>query len=669
MTLGLSRLGRLTSMAGLLVAAFGPQPMTANGRRIEPKWFRFHLEDFALGLDVESEFQTRSSPLVLGSDEYKRLYVAPLLEFQCDGSIYHSNLFEFDLFGEYSYAHYRYTRTVAGGDGDSTIVVDYNPTLFRFNFSGVLLKEKPYSVRVHASQGQTTRNQDFYTSVRIDSKSYGIGTGYRSGPVPFEVGYEYLTETQTGLNIPSAREESRVTLSAYNDRGETSRTEFDYTYSEFDRRNLGLQRDVGWTQLATLADTERFGSSEQMRLRANARYSRTGSTSRDDEAFQARANLDVEHTDSIDSDYSYSYNQRVSGLSVNSGHHLKAGVSHQWYESLTSSLETNLDRDLSTSPDGGLEVRRYGFTWTERYKKQLTDQSILSLGYTLRVQPESRVFKGDDFVVLGEPHILLDGTPTLLDIPYVRLQTVKISDSTGSFLYDQGFDYTLHLQGVFTEIRRVPGGRIANGQAVLADYVAEPQPSGQFISTIHSFTWRFDLWERKLSLYGRFARDSKSGDSEVIVNEYQAFMIGVESDLDWLQVGAEYEDFDSTLTPFTSIRLFQRLRWDARSSFSVSLNMSQARTDYPDTERRVDYFDWNARAEIAPSRNLECSIEAGYRIEQGDGVDQAMITARLFFDYQVGRMSVQTGYDFQYRSYFSDTFGRHFLYLHGRRSF
>lgn len=655
--------------AGGLLVVIVPHAAQAAQPRVEPQWFRFRLSDVALSLDFESNVQSRSSPLAAAADISERFYLRPGFEFRLSGSVYHPNLLEFDLFGANSLGFERDKLTTPGRGVDNPTVVENNALLVRYNFSASLLKERPYASRVHASKGRSTRTLDFFTSTRVDSESYGAGTGYRAGPIPIDIGYNHISEVESGLSQAYSREESTFTFRAQNNRGADSQTEFNYTAATFDRTYFGLSRDTGSNRLATLTDTEQFGSSKQARLQSWASYSQGESTLRDDEDFQGTVSLDVEHTDAFNSSVRYAYNKRSSGFSDNDGQSVSAGIRHQWYESLSSSLELTGSRESTASPVGSLDLERKGVTWTENYQKRLTPRSRLSLGYSLRIQPEDRTFKGEGFEILDETHDLSDGTISLLAVPNIKPGTVRVSDATGTITYVEGLDYTLQQRGAFTELRRVPGGRIADKQTVLVNYTAEPQPSGSFTSTSNSFTWRIDLRDRLLSIYGRFSKSERSGDAAVIFNDYRGHLVGVESDMEWLQIGAEYENYDSNQTPFEAIRLRQSLIWKPRETLSCSLNLSETRTDYRDPDRTVDYLDLIARAEFTPSATLRCSIEGGYRTQSGDQIDQTMLTARVSLDYTLGRLSVKAGYDYQSVSFFANDSLRNYFYLHARRTF
>ena len=84
--------------------------------------------------------------------------------------------------------------------------------------------------------------------------------------------------------------------------------------------------------------------------------------------------------------------------------------------------------------------------------------------------------------VIGERHTLSSSTSTILSLSNVVASTIVVQDSLGTPPpYIQGIDYAVLLVGgMFTQIQRVPGGRIPNGQGVLINYRADQNVGGSY---------------------------------------------------------------------------------------------------------------------------------------------------------------------------------------------
>lgn len=635
---------------------------------LPPKWLRFQLDRLAAGLDVEVESQEWRGRFGDQPSNRDRLYLAPVLELGGHGSIYHPNLLEYDFTGENLIAYEQFDLSGSANPKENGFDSSVDP-LVRYNLNARLLKDKPYSPFFHASRGRAFRNLDFFTRTTVDSEDYGGNVGYRAGAVPFSVSYDRRSESESGMARPSSTDEEIVNFEAHNYREYGGESQFTYTHNTFDRRNRGFANDTGTSHRADLTDTEKLGADDWVLARTIARFGQVDSTGRNDRDIQFAENVTLRHSPSLQTFYDYAYNFRSSSSTETTGHTGGAGIRHQLYQSLTSSLELRGDDQTTEGPSGNLDILRYGATLSENYTKKLGDWGRLNLGYAVTAQPEERTFSGGDIAILDETHTLKDAELTFLALPNADLATLRVTDSSGTILYLAGLDYLVIRRGDLTEIRRITGGHIPDGGVILVSYVARNQNSDRYTNLINSFHWRLDLFGRLLSLYARLTIDQKPGGTSPTLNEFVDSVVGVESEWRGFQAGAEYEAYHSTLTPYEAIRFREGYSVQPVSYATFGINFSQNFTEFPDNGRRVDYHDVIARCELRPVRSLTVKLEGGYRIETGDGVDQTVFTARADVSYTLGRFAALLGYEYQDEAYFADLYRKHYLYLKVRRTF
>ena len=176
------------SWATICVALFCPMQFTeAASKRVEPKMVRFSIYNVEAGLEIESEYQFRSSPLASGENTHEYFLFSPFVQFRANGSFYHPNLIEFNLSAWQSISRHEVSLTQLNETGAIKQKFTDTPFLMRYQASLSILKHKPYSVTANATRSQGTRNLDFFTTTRIDTESYGIHTGYRAGKIPVEL--------------------------------------------------------------------------------------------------------------------------------------------------------------------------------------------------------------------------------------------------------------------------------------------------------------------------------------------------------------------------------------------------------------------------------------------------------------------------------------------------
>ena len=124
--------------------------------------------------------------------------------------------------------------------------------------------------------------------------------------------------------------------------------------------------------------------------------------------------------------------------------------------------------------------------------------------------------------ILNEPHILLDGSPELLDKPYVDISSVVVKDNTGTIIYQENLDYILVERNNFVEVQRVLGGLIPNGGQILVDYVAIQPGSYSYDLNNHDVFLGFILFNRLVEVYyhGRFQDYTNVEQTEFLTLNY-----------------------------------------------------------------------------------------------------------------------------------------------------
>jgi hypothetical protein len=303
----------------------------------------------------------------------------------------------------------------------------------------------------------------------------------------------------------------------------------------------------------------------------------------------------------------------------------------------------------------------------ESYTKRLPGKSRLSLGYGVRLDRERRESTGAFLSVLDEPHTLTDGIPVFLNQPGVD-RVVSVTDSAG-IPYSETLDYLLLPLGALTEIRRVTGGRIPNGGSVLVDYTAAAPPSDAFSTLSQSGRVRLELFDRLVALYGRVNFVTNYGGESLVLQDVTDKIVGFESLWRWVRAGAEYEEYDSNLSPYRAARAFQSFAFEPTDSSTLSLDFTQSRTTYPEdglTQRSLSFIG-RLRARVASP--LFFNLEGGVRRERGRGLDQDQKTARTALDFAYGQMTANAAYEFLDETLIGERHVRHYYFLRVKRTF
>jgi hypothetical protein len=638
------------------------------------RWTKWRINEVKIGVEVEGDQEKRTVVNTTQSVNQESFYAIPIMGLDLLGSVYHPNLLQINA-------------NVEGGIGwekNSTDIPDGgtrndNPYLLRYHLSGDILKEKPYAASVFAEKEHTTRDYDFFTRATVDQESQGARVGFTEGPVPFSLAFRHVVEDVTGQTRPMSLDEDVLTFTAYHERSEGNRTDFSYTLDDYTRLESGSYNQTGTQHLISLNDNKAFGARNWVKLNSSLMYNQletgttpfdqTTTTDRFNRYFTDHEHLNWRHTSQLQSDYNYSYNNQDSGSSSSDGHSASAALRHQLYESLTSAFDVHGQTYSSSGGGASLDTRRYGIGLNENYTKRLANWGRLTFGYSGLLDHETQTSTGLILSIVGENHVLSDAVITYLNQPQVLLSTIQVWDASGNVLYRELLDYQVISHGTQVEIKRVVGGLIPDGSTVRVDYSAVSQPSDSYSTSDNQFQLRLDFFDGLVGIYGRLNLQDNYGGESLVLENINDQVVGADLTWRWLRAGAEYEVYDSNLSPYRATRLFQTINYEALANTLLSLDLGQNWTTFPEPNRDLTTYHAIARIRTQVTPALAVNVEGGIRFQRGQGYDQDLGTGRAHLEYKYGKLKVQTGYEYENETYIGSLRVRNFFFFRAKRSF
>src|SRR6266542_1468579 len=389
-----------------------PHPDTAQARyrtRYQnPQWLTFPLSEVSAGGCAEDTYETDTYQKSSTTVSHENLFVGPFLSLSADGSVYHPRLLRYFINTAGSYG-WNEDRVVSGGTTTSRREWEY---LGRLSASISLLEEKPYHGSAYVDYDHSYRDNDFFNRVTVESLRYGARGMWQVGNFTFNADYLHRNETssspywgtettsttttingkpvttvttnQVRLTQKTVSDEDTATFSGRHQR-ESGGTAFNYNLNHY-TRSEGSSVGTGTDQSFSLSDSERFGA-------------------------RARNHYD---TGNYRSDY---YAGSVS-------------LSHQLYESLSSSISLRgSDYETSDSSNVGY-TRRFGGSWAENYTKKIGLNSRLRLKNALSVEHTDQETVG---TIKNEQHSFTENNPApnsfVLNQQYVISSSIAVRDS------------------------------------------------------------------------------------------------------------------------------------------------------------------------------------------------------------------------------------------------
>ena len=630
------------------------------------------------GIHEETDFGNSASRVT-----YDRVFMGPLIGLKGSGSVYHPNLLTFTLSGEAA-PGYSAERTESAASTDRSELRLLGNYLANFIFLG----NKPYRSSAFVSQNYSYRDYDFFNRVEVDTKRYGGTVGYQAGPVPVTISAWRRDEETFGLTDNSSIRETGLTLDADNER-DSGTTTFNYTFNDYTRRDFTAQAG-GTDHSFGLSDVETFGRREQIHLNTSAGYSTREYTESPSDDFNATGNLSIEHRPSLTSFYDASYYHSVSDSIVGSVEsdnlNGSASLRHQLYESLTSTLRL---QGLNSSSTGTFtdtngvattsqsDTLRLGGGIAEQYTKRLGHSSRLTALGSFLYERTDQQNTGRILIQTDEAHSFpsaSSGSPPdtfFLNLPFVDETSIVITDAQNTLPpYQRGLDYTVSRNGFLTLISRTATSTIPRSTTVLVDYRAEASPSGKYDTVTGLFQLRIDFWDGLLGMYGRLNSVQNHGSPDLVVQDINSFAFGADVTWRWLRAGMEYEIYDSTFSSYRTARLFQSLAFKPDEASTLNFDLIESYTRYLDADRDEQNYSFISRYHRRVTRYLGFDFEGGISVRIGPGVDQTLAAARPGMQFNMGRLSVKAGYDFEYGKFLgSEQRLKHMLFVRATRSF
>jgi hypothetical protein len=525
----------------------------------------------------------------LESDFKERVY-RERIGLSTDGYVYHPHPLDFTVSGLFGLVQQDF-------DSDATTAEnrgDDDGRSLEFDLSADILKEKKYPTTIFGRRYEALEPRPYFTSEVRTTTEYGLLWRYLSEKMPtsFQVNHSDVDFDPLG--------DSEISREQRNDQ---LRFDTGYIFSSENSLSLTAERrmveedpfnidyDVDEVRL-----THKFifGAEGQHRLDSDLYlYDQEGTT--DLERTQLREVLNLKHWDTLKSWYLIDWTDRTQG-NVSGGPDLQeesnlfsGTLAHSLYESLISRAGGYYQiQDFR----GGTDIDQYEISTDFQYRK-LNSLGVLTANLGLKRQQIDQRGSGQIISVIDEAHTFNDPLPIILSQPNIILGSIVITNQAGTLTYLPFVDYTVSSFGNRVEIFRVPTGLIANGQTVLIDYDFTAESF-----KLNTQNRRFGIRQNfgfGLSPYYRIHWQNQfTSPSDTTATEPEditSHLFGLEYMIDSFRASAEYENRNSTTTPYESVRVSGYYSHQFDFGATGGLNARWMDIDYESpNEREATFF-------------------------------------------------------------------------------
>jgi len=577
----------------------------------------FHLDRPRVGLGLSYEYEQETTKA--GGNETKDTSneFRERIPIEVSGWAYHPALCQFTLGVVPEWAQTKRDVDPGPSGSDHVFVPSYAA-------DAIFLEPKPYTVHAFADRRELKLRSAFSepTDTTIDTYGADLRLKYYKA-LPTFAKYTHTDTDQSGFyNSTGTREDFQLSSQHIT---ENSTTTLNSLYSDDKRTSEGDTVRVKNFD-GSLGNEYYIAGNQRKTLYSTAGYLWTDTDSQQTKNYSLAENLFWRYTDTFYTNYIFSYDKRDADTFDSETTTGRGRLQHLLYENLTTSFATGFNlNDFSggqeNAYDGSLDL-----LYTRKIPWGVLNlRSGWDYRYTTRQGNEALI------TVTDEPHVLTTGDVTLLDNQDVELDSIFITDITGTIPYIENIDYTIEEFGSFERISRTTTGAIANGQTVLVDYRFLSDPAYDDTVLNQGYGIQFYLWNALTLSYGYQHADqnivSGTPPDNTINDTTQAAEVRL--NLGWTDTRLTYEDRDRT--DDTSTR-----RWLASQTFRVrplrrlsfDITGSYGRTEFTDVNQEQHQYGGSSRLLWRPAGWCRFRMEGFYSKITGDVEDQ--ISANFF---------------------------------------
>jgi hypothetical protein len=631
--------------------------------------------------DVEAE-QDVYSGSGGGQQKTDRFYVAPAFGIGWDNYIYHPYLLTYSLLFEPSY--------VWQESGSSGQMSQMNILSLNGNFTANVLQTKSYATTLSYSRSRDEVKYDLFNSATVDSQGWGVNSGYTEGPVPVNVSFQQSRQDSSSIGQDSTTDQTTVNLRARNERQKENTTDLNYQYGLFNR-----QTDVAGSsytsensyQNVNLTDMEHFQKSA---LRSAILFNDIESQNSSSSDLNAALDYSVEHTPHLQGNYQYALSRYGGDGSDSIQNYASAGIRHQLYDSLTSTLEVHGSTLNSSFGGSTLDSTAGGGSGSLNYTKRLSAWAQLTLGNSASYNLTDQQTSGSEVVVPNESYTVPASGPTIIHLNQPReISITSVMNSTGTIILQRdptpgstpgpGYDYSVDPSTDPWQIAINTAGpnHIPRGAAIQVTYTVQSNPSGSYSTFNDDSQVRLDFWGGLVGIYTRYNfADNHADTSGFVLQNDQEFQAGADFNWRGLSLTADYTDNRSSFYDNYSYNLAESYGFNlsSRSTLGIDLNQNWSTYSFSDQpsasqQQKTTFFNYMVRYEWRPTSQLNWNSEVGLQQQHGSGVDQNLFAARTYLNWAVAKLEVHLGYEHQDQDFNGQIQKRDFVFFRVRRNF
>lgn len=491
-----------------------------------------------------------------GTSEFKEGILEETLSLRTEGYLHHPTLLEFAAGTVLGLQQADFDQSY--GDRESHSSSDGD--IVEFDLGGTILKNKPYPTTFHARRSRSLVARPFRSSIESVSTNYGVTWQYVNDKMPVLLRYDFyevnLDPFIAAGEVEGRRENTKFLFETGYLANRHNRLLFHYDRESIEEEPSPTQYDRDKLELT---HTYEFGANHQHRLDSRLIDHRQRGTFASDQ-ITWRERLSLRHTRKFGTSYQVEVTDRQQGSLSGPGsidersYQLSAALDHRLYDNLSSHFSVYYqDQRFEAGP----QIERVGGGADFRYFRH-NPWGVLGVNYRVGLDLQDTSGGEQQFEVIDEGRTFADPKPIILSDPNTQVSSIRLLRADRTEVYQRGRDYRLREIANRVEIERVVTGRIQDGETVLVSYRYRIGGAYELETLSQSLEIRQDF-DFGLTPYYRLHRQTQTlrpvTSDSVIPEDITAYAVGADYVRGSLKLNAEYEDYDSSISPFVGYSL------------------------------------------------------------------------------------------------------------------
>lgn len=482
------------------------------------------------------------------------------------------------------------------------------------------LKTQPVTFNGSANFSHLFTNREYTTDVETYNKGFSAGIRYRNTFAPLSITYHKQKTDQTELQTDRRflTKQQNIMLNSDFSLGSLDKNRFTYTFDDYDRQYFSLVSVRSKISSFQINSNLNFDSTQTRFLNSDIYYSLSkGNFNYDRLQVNESLGLELQNNFSYIGDYQFfnfdQFKTNIKQITIRNQleHKLFKSLRTYIYYEYINSNQTFSEEITST---GGIGIN---------YNKKIPT-GYFSFSFDFKKRNFNRDNLSPSLTVINEEHTLNNDNVVLLENPYVQKKSIVIKDVTNTIIYQENFDYIIIDRNDFIEIQRIPGGLIPEGSTVSIDYLADAQPTYEYGVDMKNFSTRLTILDNLFEIYFRFAENSYNnifGRDPAILKSFSQRLYGSRINFNMLSVGIEFDNYNSNIVPYKSLRYFLTLNARLSNNFSVSITGNQRFFELTDENEKQKFQDFAGRLLYNINDRTSFNLETNYRFQKGRGLD------------------------------------------------